>query len=125
MQKRPLKDSKGKTERIEVRLSTELREALSEYSSRNLETIMETTNRAIKAYVGFGEQKPLKPVITNEGDLPKKDRLEIRLHPQLKKMLLDAKNRIGIDAEGNPPKISAMVISAIIQYIGFSEVSGK
>jgi len=113
------KDNKGKTERIEIRLSTDLKQALSNYSDNNLETVMETTNRAIKQFVGFGEENPSKPCLSNEGELPKNDRLEIRVHPELKKMLKNTRNKIDVSKTGKSPNISSMVISAIMQYINY------
>ena len=119
MPEKSRKDIKGKTERIELRISAELKQALTEYSDRNLQSVMETTNHAIKKFVGFGEREPKKAYISDEGILPKNDRLEIRVHPELKKMLIKTKERV--DFQGNERKatLSAMVISAIMQYISF------
>lgn len=117
-------DSRSKTERIEVRLSADLKQAIEEYSERNLESIMETTNRAIKAFVGFGQDKPGIPDITEEDDLPKKGRLEIRLHTQLKKMILDLQKKIKVTKNPKQLSISTIVLSAIMQYIGYN-VKGK
>ncbi len=111
-------DKKIKTERIEIRISSALKQALSDYSDKNLESVMETTNRAIKKFVGFGEKEPPKPFLSEEDNLPKNDRLEIRVHPELKKMLLSMKSKIADTQTGKGPNISTMVLSAIIQHIG-------
>ena len=109
-----------KTERIEVRISTKLKKALEEYSERNLESIMETTNRAIKQFVGFGQENPDLPKIAKDGDLPKKERLEIRVHQQLKKMILNLQKKIE-NSTGVKTNISTIVLSAIILYIRYSD----
>jgi hypothetical protein len=125
MPRKPLKELNSKSERIEVRLSSDLKQALESYSIRNLESIVETTNRAIKAFVGFGEQNASDPVLSNEDDLPKKERLEIRVHPQLKKMILDAKTKISAKSNTLKPSISAIILSAIIQYIDYQAKSNS
>lgn len=119
MSRKQLNKSKSKTERIEVRLSSHLKNALEEYCVKNLESIMETTNRAIKEYVGFGQNKPQIPQIISNDDLPKNERLEIRVHPQLKQIILDTQKQITV-ITGVKPNLSAIVLSAIIQYIGYN-----
>lgn len=97
-----------------------LKKALEEYSERNLESIMETTNRAIKQFVGFGQENPDLPKIAKDGDLPKKERLEIRVHQQLKKMILNLQKKIE-NSTGVKTNISTIVLSAIILYIRYSD----
>ena len=118
MPRKPQNESKSKTERFEVRLSTQLKEALEQYCEKNLESIMETANRAIKEYVGFGEEKPQIPEIAPDDNFPKNDRLEIRVHPQLKQLILDTQKQITATT-GVKPNLSSIVLSAIIQHIGY------
>jgi hypothetical protein len=117
--RKPQNESKSRTERIEVRLSTQLKEALEQYGEKNLESIMETANRAIKEYVGFGVEKPQIPQIAPDDDFPKNDRLEIRLHPQLKQLILDTQKRITATT-GVKPNVSSIVLSAISLYIRYN-----
>lgn len=120
MSKKPLKKGKGRTERLEIRLSSDLKRALDLYSEQNLESVMETVNQAIKHYVGFGQDNPKMPPLCDD-DLPKTDRLEIRVHPLLRKMILDICNKNDGKDDSKSIKISKVVISAIIQYIGYNQ----
>ncbi|MBN1600880.1 MAG: hypothetical protein JW915_04680 [Chitinispirillaceae bacterium] len=119
MPRKPQTESKSKTQRIEVRLSTDLKNALEAYCEKNLESIMETANRAIKEFVGFGQNNPQIPQIIPDDDLPKNNRLEIRVHSQLKQMILDTQKQITATS-GVKPNISSIILSAIIQYIGYN-----
>lgn len=119
MPEKSRKNYKGKTERLEIRISSNLKEALTNYSDQNLESVMETTNRAIKKFVSFGVANPPIPVLSDDRSFPKDNRLEIRVHPELKNLLFDTQNKIELKNPDIKITISTLVISAIIQYIDY------
>jgi len=82
--------SKGKTQRIEIRIDSDLRSYLGAYCEKNLQTSAEVVTLAIKEFIGFGQSKPTKRKIEEiDSGNKKSERLEIRMHLRLKQDLVD------------------------------------
>jgi len=103
------KPGTGKSERIEMRISIQLEEALNHYCEQNLVTVAEAATQAIKQFIGFNSSEQTSREIAEEiAEKPK--RLEIRIHPKLKEQLREFCQR-------NDASISLVVTNAINLYI--------
>jgi hypothetical protein len=102
-----------KTEKIEIRISCALKDALESFSRRNLQTTSEAVTHAIKEFIGFGQNNPPKRKIgKNTPDKNKTGRLQIRIHPRLKKEFYQFCYNSGIK------KKTIALTEAIRLYIG-------
>jgi hypothetical protein len=101
----------GKSGRIEIRISADLKNSLETVCARRLESISEAVTHAIKNFIGFGMSQHPKPKIYKLTEDKKDERLEIRIHPKLRASLLDFCGKYNIET------ISQAVIMAITQYL--------
>jgi UDP-N-acetylmuramyl pentapeptide synthase len=101
----------GKSGRIQIRISADLKNSLETVCARRLESISEAVTHAIKSYIWFGMSQHPKPKIYKLTEDKKDERLEIRIHPKLRAALLDFCGNHNIET------ISQAVIIAIIQYL--------
>jgi len=109
------KNFQGKDSRIEIRISRDLKQHLEAFSDDHLESVVDTTTQAIKKYIGFRQSKPKKPKTYLIDDQPKTERLEVRIHPRLKDIL------IKFCQNHNIAKITTAVTSALIEHIGYKK----
>ena len=103
------KPGTGKSQRIEMRISTGLHEALENYCEHNLVTVAEAATQAIKNFTGFNSLEKISREIT-EDTAEKPKRLEIRIHPKLKEHLREF-------CQNRKTSISSVVTNAIYEYI--------
>jgi metal-responsive CopG/Arc/MetJ family transcriptional regulator len=101
----------GKSGRIQIRISADLKNSLETVCARRLESISEAVTRAIKNFIGFGMPRSHKNKISKLTDSKKDERLEIRIHPLLRKALMEFCKDNNIDT------VSQAVIRAIKLYI--------
>jgi hypothetical protein len=104
----------GKTERIEIRISEELKSSLENFCELNFQTTAEAVTNAIKQFTKFGELNLPKRKILSLPPMGKKsERLEIRIHPRLG-------SHLAVFCKKNDVEQISMVITAsIIAYIGY------
>lgn len=104
------KPGTGKSQRIEMRISEGLQLALEGYCERNLVTVAEAATQAIKNFIGFNSETPVRRQITEDSD-EKPKRLEIRIHPKLKQSLVE------FCKVHDEASISSVVTNAIYKYL--------
>jgi diketogulonate reductase-like aldo/keto reductase len=102
---------------INLRIHPQLKQLLDEYCEENLEKISEAISSAIKDYIGFGNFKGQKIENKLESDEGKTYRLNIRVHPRLKKALVEY-------CKKNNENFTEAVTNAIKLYIGYHKKLG-